>query len=236
MRKKLMITVVLIVITVIITGCTNLNSAPYDPQQITALLEEKYGVKGRFDFIEEISQTNKQTNETQYLFYDNERELEFVAYSFISSNFWGNFGYHRSWDDGLNQGIMFAKKEQATALAQSYGMDYRPVDSISGRGLSIDKVYINDQSQLDLATGLFFELFEIYDLEKPGKSTSIHFYRLDETDKEGENSKNKTVLLVVSYASLTPEGNLEEGSTVTFTKDQVLEMLLESWEKTQSLY
>lgn len=154
--KLTTIIVLLIVAVLIISGC---SPKPYSPKQVTSYLEAHYHAKGRFTLQEVM-------NEYEYIYYDKDHEAAFTVRTTASG--WGGNAFvpfpNRSIYPHLNGGIMYAYREQAMALAKEHGLSLLPVDALDETANDI--ILLSDFSQIDSAAALFFELFDLYRLER----------------------------------------------------------------------
>jgi hypothetical protein len=122
-------------------------------------LEAHYGAKGRFTLQEVLS-------EYEYIYYDNDRKAEFIVKT--TANGWGENAIvplpNRSIYPHLNGGIMYAYREQAATLAKEHDLSLLPMDAMDATANDI--ILLSDFSQIDSAAALFFELFDLYRLER----------------------------------------------------------------------
>jgi hypothetical protein len=199
----------------LLTGCA---AKPYSAARLTQYLEQKYEAEGRFALKETLE-------EGQYLFHDNERDVDFIVLSSVSG--WGDNAIlplpHRSWDESLNSGIMFALREQALALAKNHGLTLVPVkDMLAGHA---GRIYLSRFEQIDGAAALFCELRALYRLEQPDTLAVAVYYCEDAENLSGGIFENTLQLGMLRFINWTKEkGYYENG------RDEIARALKDAWQ------
>lgn len=220
MRKILFVAILLAIVC--LSGCV---AALHTEDQITAYLEKQYGEKGRFVLQETVG-------DGQYIYHDNKRGVDFSVTAVVHDN--GENAIlpiaHQSIYARLNRGIMYAQREEAVKLAENYELTLKPLDSLIPSGSSDDDlIYVSDYSQLEAAASLFFDLFELYNLE-PVESLNggAQFYYCERPD-DMEFQRSAIFLESITYNQLT-EGT---GHRVFTSQTQLCELLKEKWQSAE---
>jgi hypothetical protein len=199
---------------ILLSGCA---MRPYTVREATHYLEKRYEAKGRFTFMETLE-------EGRYLFHDSERNVDFIVNSSISG--WADNSIipipHRSISAGLNHSIMSAYREQAISVSENYDITLIPLEEAL-----TDSIYVSDFSQLNDAALLFFELFELYNLEPVDTFDGGAVFYYCENPATNETRHNAVRIAAFAYCQLS------EGKGYLFfeNSNELKKKLQEEWRK-----
>jgi len=169
-NEKMKLTVkTLIFITMIIfllSGCeVGKHKKPYSAKQLTGLLEKQYESKDRFTFMKSIERDEYERE--SYLFHDKKNDIDFIVKSWVERNmvpFIPIISKEQYWKEYLNTSIIFSCREQATALAEIYGLKLFTVPDLSDEPI-MGRVFISKYDQMLNATAFFLDLTALYNLD-----------------------------------------------------------------------
>ena len=174
MKKAL---IFITMITFLLSGCeVGKHKKPYSEKQLIGLLEKQYESKDRFTFIKSIERDEYKRE--LYLFHDKKHGIDFIVKSWVETHmvpFIPIISKGQYWEEFLNTSIIFSCREQATTLAEIYGLKLFTVTDLSDEPI-MGRVFVSKYDQMLNATAFFLDLAALYNLDISGTPIELGVY------------------------------------------------------------
>ena len=197
---KTVVILILGTFVLLFCGCTFTNSKPYSAKRTASILSKYYDTK--IEVVTEGSVKEPPFAMNRYLMRDEKLSFEFVAEVVVTETFVPFFA-GMSINNNYQTAVMLFYREQAQALAQSYGVKLVTVENIQQEPQ--DKLYLYKSEQLVEVSKLYFELRALYGFDKLRKPNTYHIY-------------NNPEFFIFYLPEDNP--NLEEAVSISVIKDR----------------
>lgn len=232
MKRMECIGVILMMVLVVVffSRCrTDADSAPYSGKKLKSILEKKYACKGKLKLTETKVLEEAPLAKIKYTYSYQEKEIKIHAIASLrypdSNGFFpflfDIFGYQRYYEDDYESCIMLQNRKKAQELANKYGIDLMPVDSLSYK--PYDKIFLKDSDDVDAAADLILELYNLYNFptDYDKITAAVRLYRMTGEEVPFAEVKDDRFFLEIRYGNLSKEW-AEKHPTIRLDSKQVL--------------